>query len=107
MSRNEQHEDVAGAQFLLDLPLPVGPARHQPVDPKIDRALLDRRPQIAGHERQPLDLALGRMLRLVGVGVADDDQRLVGLGRHAKRGSRKSDLGREFTQVKEPPRAPF
>ena len=42
---------------------------------------LDRRLQITGHKRQPFDLALGRMLRLVGVGVADDDERFLGLGR--------------------------
>ena len=46
------------------------------------RAAIDRRPQIAAHERQPFDLALGRVLRLVLVGVADDDQRLFGLSRH-------------------------
>jgi hypothetical protein len=47
--------------------------------------VFDRRPQITGDERQPLDLALGRMLRFVGVGVADDDERLLGVGRHFAR----------------------
>jgi hypothetical protein len=82
MARNEKHEDVAGAEFLIDLRPPVGAAGHEPIEPEIDRPVFDRRPQIAGYERQPLHLALGGMLRLVGVGVADDDQRLSGLGRH-------------------------
>jgi hypothetical protein len=84
MGRDEEDEDVAGAQPLLDLPLQVSAAGHQPVDPEVHRAVLDRRPQIAGHERQPLDLGLGRPLRLVRVGVADDDERLFRLGRHRR-----------------------
>jgi hypothetical protein len=89
---DEQDEEVARAQLLLDLLLPVGPAGHQPVDPEIDRGVLDRWPQITGHERQPLDLALGRMLRLVGVGVADDDERFFGLGRHGRVPSRLTNI---------------
>ena len=53
--------------------------------------------QIASYKRQPLDLALGRVLRLVGVGVADDDERLSGLGRHG--GFRRDyDHPREFAR---------
>ena len=50
MARDEKDEDVAGAEFLLDLALPIGSAGHQPVDPEFDRALLYSRPQITGHE---------------------------------------------------------
>src|SRR5580658_1938758 len=50
MARDEQDENVASAQFLLDLPLPVGAAGHEPIEPEVDRAVLDRRPQIAGYE---------------------------------------------------------
>jgi hypothetical protein len=51
MARDEQDEDVAGPDLLLDLSLPVGAGGHEPVGPEIDRAKLDRRPQIAGHEQ--------------------------------------------------------
>src|SRR5271165_3344207 len=64
--------------------LPVGSGRYQLVSPDLDCALLDRRPQITGHERQPLDLALGRLLWLVRMCVADVDDRLVGLVRHSR-----------------------
>src|ERR1700677_3651626 len=82
MPRHKQDEDVAGAEFLLDLRFPAYAARHEPVEPEVNCAGLDRWLEIVGYKRQPLDLALGRMLRLVRVGVADDDERLSGLGRH-------------------------
>src|SRR5208283_1832752 len=82
MARDEQDEDVARLQLARDLPLPVGTPGHHRVDPDFDCAVLDRWLQIAGHERQPPDIALGRLLRLVLVGVADDDERLFRLGRH-------------------------
>jgi hypothetical protein len=44
MARDEQKEDVTGAQLLLDFRPPGGPAGHQTVEPEIDRAVLDRRP---------------------------------------------------------------
>ncbi len=82
MARDEQDENVAGPRPDRDLPLPIGPAGHKAVKPDLNRAVLDGGPEIAGHERQPFDLVRGGLLRLVGVGVADEDDRLIGLGRH-------------------------
>jgi hypothetical protein len=82
MAGDEQYEDVAGAELLFDLPLPVVATKQQSVEPEIDRAVLDRRSEIAGHKREPFDFALSRMLRLVSVSIADDDERLSGFGWH-------------------------
>ena len=56
MARDQQYEHVAFAQLALDLRDPVVAAAHQCVDPEVDGALLDRRPEMSGHERQPLNL---------------------------------------------------
>ena len=74
--RDEKDEDVAIAKLALDLWAPIGAARHQPVGPDLDGALRLRRLQKPGHEGQPLNFALARVLRLVQVGVADEDDRL-------------------------------
>ena len=58
--------------------LPGGIARHQRLEPKIDCTMLSGGSQISDHERQPLDLPLGRVLRLVGVGVTDKNARPIG-----------------------------
>src|SRR5271165_899396 len=99
MAGDEQDENVALAQLALAFRVPIIAGAHQTVDPDLDRALLDRRPQIAGDERQPFDLALGRRLRLVRMGVADEDAGLVRLG-HTARNRWRFKLAREFMQIK-------
>src|SRR5271157_3743994 len=79
VGRDEQNEDVAVSQSALDLRVPGVAAAHEAVDPDFDRSLLERGPEIAGHKRQPFGLVAARILRLVRMGVADEDARLVRL----------------------------
>ena len=80
---DEQNENVAGAQFLFDLRVPIGAASHLAVDPHFEDAVLYGRRKEALHEAEPLDFTLGGLVRLVGVRVADEDDRLGRGGRHA------------------------
>src|SRR4051812_1181320 len=65
MSRDEQYEDVARAQVSLDLRIPVRPAEHMAVVPVSENPVLPRRSEVSLHIRQPLHLALGRLLGFV------------------------------------------
>jgi hypothetical protein len=77
----------------------ISAAGHEPVDPEFRRAVLDRGPQIAGHKRKPLYLAVGRMLRLIGVGVANDNERFFGLGQHGSKWYSKRQLTPDLPRV--------
>ena len=57
--RHQQHENVARAQLLFDLRVPVRPAGHVLIDPKVEYAVLHRRLKICAHEAEPLDLIPG------------------------------------------------
>lgn len=51
MARNEKDEDVTNEKLLFKLPFPISGAGCQAVNPNVNRAIFDRRPQIARYER--------------------------------------------------------
>jgi len=79
ISRDEQDEDVAGAELALDLGVPIVPAAHDLVDPHVDLLLNDAGPQEIVDERQPLHRVRRGRSRLVFMRIADKNGRL----RHA------------------------
>src|SRR5208337_3999108 len=90
--RDEQDKNVAGAEVALDFRAPVVAAVHQPVRPDLDGALLLGGPEIAGHERKPFDLAIGRLLGLVRVRIADENDRPIWGSRHDRNAGESATL---------------
>jgi hypothetical protein len=73
MNGNQQNENVASLELLLDLPVPVVAAAHEVVDPHIGLFLCDRRLEVEGDKREPFDRVASSRLRLVLVRIADED----------------------------------
>jgi hypothetical protein len=73
--RHQQDEDVAGAKLRLDFRVPVGAARHLAIDPDVEDAAFDGWPKKSHHKAEPLHIAVSGLFRLVGVRVADEDDR--------------------------------
>lgn len=61
VTRNEQNENVALPQFLVDFLVPSSAAPHVPVDPEFDETVLYCWLQETENKGQPLDLALDRL----------------------------------------------
>ena len=79
---DEQNENVARQQVSLDLLVPLGPALHLTIDPNPELAALHRGTQELHDEGQPLDFLAARLLRLIEVSVAEEDDWLRRIGRH-------------------------
>src|SRR5438067_1237911 len=79
---HEQHKDIASPKLLLDFRVPVRPARHVAINPKIENSVLYCWLKVTLYEAEPLNLTLSRLLGFVPMAVTYKNDRFGRLARH-------------------------
>jgi hypothetical protein len=98
VSQNQKNEDVASGQAGLDLRLPDLADRHEVGDPDFVSAALHAGAQKLHDEAEPAWLR--RRIRLVDMGVGDEDDRLDRLGKESRRSRHERAFARWISAVK-------